>query len=65
MTASTHEPFDVYTSITNQIITAIEAGAVHPQIPGTHRARSSNVRSMSLASVPIGDLPLLPHRLLL
>ena len=30
MTTSSHERFDVYTAITNQIITAIEAGDVTP-----------------------------------
>ncbi len=33
MTTSSHERFDVYNSITDQIIAAIEAGAEHPQMP--------------------------------
>lgn len=33
MTTSSHERTDVYTAITEQIITAIEAGADNPQMP--------------------------------
>jgi len=49
MTTSSHERFDVYTSITNQIIAAIEAGAEHPQMPW-HSQGSIIERPINVAS---------------
>lgn len=49
MTTSSHERFDVYTSITDQIIAAIEAGAEHPQMPW-HSQGSIIERPINVAS---------------
>ena len=49
MTTSSHERTDVYTAITNQIITAIEAGADHPQMPW-HSMGSIIERPVNVAS---------------
>ena len=49
MTASSTERTDVYTAITNQIITAIEAGADHPQMPW-HSMGSIIERPVNVAS---------------
>lgn len=49
MTTSSTERFDVYEAITNQIITAIEAGAEHPQMPW-HRSGGSIERPTNIES---------------
>ncbi|WP_219892939.1 ArdC family protein [Aquisediminimonas profunda] len=49
MTNSSHERFNVYGAITDQIIAAIEAGAEHPQMPW-HRAGGSIQRPTNIES---------------
>lgn len=49
MTTSSHERTDVYASITDQIIAAIEAGADHPQMPW-HSQGSIIERPVNVAS---------------
>ena len=49
MTTSSHERADVYVSITDQIIAAIEAGADHPQMPW-HSQGSIIERPVNVAS---------------
>lgn len=49
MTSSTSSRFDVYEAITNQIITAIEAGAGQVQLPW-HRKGSAIYRPINIAS---------------